>query len=122
MNELEPVERFVAQQTGLPLERVTRIVRLGEPWPFVETVGNLWSQSSSDATASSVPFETALSANVALVEMGAESLGPAAINRHIERTASLSGEEGETVRSVASALHKFFLLMIDQVLKTMKDR
>jgi hypothetical protein len=119
MNE-EDIQRFVAPQTGLSLERATRILKLGEPWPFVKAFGELYSRSSSDAKEASVPFDTALRANAALVEMGVDSLGAEAIDRHIARTADLSGEEDETVEAVQLALHACFRLMMENVEKFIK--
>ena len=72
MDEQE-VERFVAHQTGLELERATRILKLGEPWPFVKAFGELFIRSSHDAKESHVPLETALHANASLVEISARN-------------------------------------------------
>lgn len=118
----EEIERFVAHQTGLPLEGAMRILKLGEPWPFVKAFGELYRQSSRDAQASSVPFDTALRANTALVEMGVDSLSAEAIDRYITRTADLSGEKDETVETVQSALHECFRLMVENLEHGVKKR
>ena len=117
----QDMERFVAQQTGLELERVTRIVKLGEPWPFVKAFGQFFIRSSHDAKASNVPLETALNANASLVELGVDSLGAEAIDRHIARTADLSGEKDHTVIAVQSALHEYFMLKVRDIEQMLSD-
>lgn len=114
MNEQE-MERFVAHQTGLELERATRILKLGEPWPFVKAFGQFFMRSSHDARESDVPLGTALHANALLVKMGVDSLGADAIDRHLARTAELSGEQDQTVAAVQSALYEYFLLKVRNI-------
>ena len=106
----QDMERFVAHQTGLELERATRILKLGEPWPFIRALGQFFIRSRNDAKESNVPLETAMKANASLLDMGVDSLGADAIGRHIARTADLSGEKDHTVAAVQSALHEYFLL------------
>lgn len=119
MNE-QDMERFVAHQTGLELERATRILKLGEPWPFVKAFGQFFIRSSNDAKESKVPLETALNANASLGEMGVDSLGADAINRHIARTADLSGEKDQTVAAVQSALHEYFMLKVRNIVQVVR--
>jgi len=118
--EEQEIAQFVAAQTGLPLDRATRILKLGEPWPFVKAFDELYRLSSSDAAISNVALETALNANVELMEMGALSLNAESVNRHIEQTADLTGEEEETVQAVQAALHEFCRLMFEKVKQVLK--
>ena len=114
MNEQE-MERFVAHQTGLELERTMKILKLGEPWPFVKAFGQFFIRSSHDANESNVPLGTALHANALLVKMGVASLDADAIDRHLARTADLSGEKDQTVAAVQSALHEYFMLKMRDI-------
>ena len=118
--EEQEIAQFIADQTGLPLDRATRILKLGEPWPFVKAFDELYRLSSSDAAISNVALETALNANVELMEMGALSLNAESVNRHIEQTADLTGEEEETVQAVQAALHEFCRLMFEKVKQVLK--
>ena len=68
-----------------------------------------------DANESHVPLGTALKANASLVEMGVDSLGPEAIDRHIARTADLSDENGQTVAAVQLALYAYFMLEVRHI-------
>ena len=114
MDEQE-VERFVAHQTGLELERATRILKLGEPWPFVKAFGQFVMQSSHDAKELQMPLEAAMNANASLAEMGVDALGPEAIDAHLARTAEMSGEQGHTVAAVQSALYEYFMLKVRNI-------
>jgi len=118
----QDIAQFVALQTGLSLDRATRILKLGEPWPFVKALDELYRLSSSDAAISNVTLDTALNANVELMEMGALSLNAESVNRHIEQTADLTGEEEGTVQAVQAALHEFCRLMIEHVKNVLKQR
>jgi hypothetical protein len=109
MNE-QDMERFVAHHTGLEPERATRILKLGEPWLFIKALGEFFIRSRQDAKESNVSLETVMNANASLVEIGVGFLGAEAIDRHIARTADLSGEMDQTVEAVQSALHEYFLL------------
>jgi hypothetical protein len=106
---------IIANQTGLSEERVNRIVKLGEPWPFVEAFGELLKLSSDDAAASNVEMEVALAANAELISMGHEAISADNIHLHLERTAALTGEDIDTVITVQSALYAFFRMMMKQV-------
>ena len=117
----QDIAQFIADQTGLPLERATRILKLGEPWPFLKAFDELYRLSNSDAAISNVALDTALNANVELMEMGALSLNAESVNRHLEQTADLTGEEEETVRAVQLALHEYFRLMMEKVKKILKQ-
>ena len=119
--EEQEIAQFIADQTGLPLDRATRILKLGEPWPFVKAFDELYRLSNSDAAMSNVALETALNANVELMEMGALSLNAESVNRHIEQTADLTGEEEETVQAVQAALHEFCRLMFEKVKQVLKQ-
>jgi hypothetical protein len=119
--EEQEIVQFVADQTGLPLDRATKILKLGEPWPFVKAFDELYRLSSSDAARANVTLDTALNANVELMEMGALSLNAESVNRHIEKTADLTGEEEETVQAVQAALHEFCRLMFEKVKQVLKQ-
>jgi hypothetical protein len=116
----EEIAQFVANKTGLPLDRAARILKLGEPWPFVKAFGELFSHSFRDADGSNVALETALNANAELAEMGVQSLSAESVTQHLEQTAGLTGEEEETVRAVQLALHEFFRLMLERVKQVLK--
>lgn len=115
------ITQFVAERTGLALERAARIVTLGEPWPHITAQYELFLQSSCDAEASGVPWEIALNANRALAEMGMASLAPESIDRHIEQTAALTGESLETIETVHTALLLHLRSQLDE-LKQMFQR
>jgi hypothetical protein len=119
MNKQE-MEQFVAQQTGLELERAAKILKLGEPWPFVKAFGQFVIRSSNDARESDVPLGAVLKANASLVKMGVDSLDADAIHRHLARTADLSGEKEQTVRGVQSALHEYFMLQIRNIERVLR--
>src|SRR5262249_4230864 len=99
--------QFVADHTGLELRRVARILNLGEPWPIITALDKLFRGSFSDAKAAGVPWETALNARSALVQMDLEASGFEAIELHIGRTALLTGETQETIKAVEAALHAY---------------
>ncbi len=42
------LEESVVRQTGLVRERVARILRLGDPWPFAKAFGNLMADVRHD--------------------------------------------------------------------------
>src|SRR5690348_10328234 len=106
---------FITHQTGLSEERVHKIVKLGEPWPFVQAFGEIWQVSMDDAAVSNVEWETALAANTDLISLGHEALSAENIHLHIERTADLAGEDADTVTTVQSALYDFFRMIIKRV-------
>lgn len=119
------IAQFVADWTGLELERVARIVNLGEPWPHITALDELFRQSSRDAEVSGVTWAIALNANGALAEMGMVSLTPEAIDQHIERTVALTGESHETIEAVQAALLAHLrsqLVELKQVMQWAADR
>jgi hypothetical protein len=120
--EQTTIARFIADRTGLSEERVEKIVTLGEPWPFVRAFSAVLQLSKADAEQSGTALEAALAVNAELFSLGNETFKAEALDRHIERTVDLTGEEEITVRAVQTALHDCFRTMIEQVERVAKSR
>jgi hypothetical protein len=58
--------RYISQQTGLEYDRVLRIYRLGQPWPFLD--GDEW-DFGRQAEEAGVDIYSAMAALAPLIEM-----------------------------------------------------
>jgi hypothetical protein len=103
------LEQCVADETGLPIDRVARIVRLGEPWPFAKAIAQVYESARQDAEAANVEEERVQAAYIAMFEMGGDRLVPIdAIGLHLVQTAQLAGEEVEVMHPFYLAMQAFF--------------
>jgi hypothetical protein len=103
------LEQFVTHQTGLAVDRVARIVRLGEPWPIAKLFSDVDARVRQDAEAANVEEWKVYDAYLALAKMGGDPpLSRDAIESHFLRTLALAGEEPEAVQAVDSAMLTFY--------------
>jgi hypothetical protein len=107
------LEQFVADQAGSPRDRVARIVRLGEPWPFAKAIAHVHESVWQDAEAANVAEETVQAAYITIItmlEMGGDRLVSLdAIGLHLVQTAQLAGEEVEVMQPFYLAMQASFL-------------
>ena len=101
-------EKVVAALTGLPLDRATKILRLGEPWPDDTVFEDQMSRASHDARELNLKLETAIASYTSMLDVEPNPFSADASARHTERTANLAGEETEVVYAVMVARAAFF--------------
>jgi len=104
------LEHFVAASTGLPLDRVARVLKLGEPWPDDKIFERDISLAQEVAETQNIKLETAIAAVTSMLAADGNPLSLEEITQHLDQTANLAGEEREVVRSVVLAMGEFHRL------------
>ena len=107
-NPMEGVEEYIAERTSLSIEVVSRIYRLGDPWPLSHRGLNL-AQDAREATGKTeITMEDMAKAGLALIPLLAMDTEPCPIViEHIEQVANLSGAEEGTVCQIYNGMIAF---------------
>ncbi len=106
---MEGIETFIADYTKLPLDRVERIYRLGDPWPLAGELrlGQWAKEATGKRTVTMEDMARAALVFTSLCELE-DPRTPLHVLRHIETVAQISGEDEDVVCQIYNTSWHFY--------------
>ena len=116
------ITEFIHERTGFPRDLISRVVEIGDPWPFVASYGRFMKTSNNDAKSLALPLWAALVANAGLLGTGVDGMDPDSLDRHKEQVTTLSGVELAKVETISDALTEYFESRLDRVQRVIDEQ
>ena len=116
---MDCIEEYIAEHTSLPIEVVSRIYRLGDPWPLEL---NLAQEAREASGKTEITMEDIAKPGLALSPLLAMDTEPCeTVIEHVEKVGNLAGAEEETVRLIYNGMIAFLGEVISRVKAKAKE-